>query len=163
MNWEAIGAISEMIGALAVVISLVYLAFQIRQNTKQLEQSQRTSTAASVGASATSYRENRQYIYTSAEVADIQLRGLADPDSLNEVERYRFRLLMSNFADANYDMYAQTVITGFSPATWETQGRKVIRRVLGTPGGLWFWRNHCEEYPEEFRVEMDRILKSESI
>lgn len=163
MNWEAIGAISETIGALAVVVSLVYLAFQIRQNTKQLEQSERTSIAASVSASATSYRENRQYIYTSREVAEIQLRGLADPGSLDEVERYRFRLVMSNFTDANYDMYAQTVVTGFSPATWQTQGRKVIRRVLGTPGGRWFWENHGVEYPGEFRVEVDRILKSNSI
>ena len=65
MNWEAIGAISQMIGALAVVVSLVYLALQIRQNTKQLEQNERVSRAASVSASATSYRENRQHIYTS--------------------------------------------------------------------------------------------------
>ena len=30
MNWEAISAIGEIVGALAVVISLVYLAAQIR-------------------------------------------------------------------------------------------------------------------------------------
>ena len=30
MNWEAIGALGEMIGAVAVVVSLVYLAVQIR-------------------------------------------------------------------------------------------------------------------------------------
>jgi hypothetical protein len=161
MNWEAISAISEMIGALAVVVSLVYLAFQIRQNTKQLEQSERTSIAASVTASATTYRENRQYIYTNPEVAEMYLKGLADPESLDEVERYRFRLLLSNFADANWDMYAQTVVTGFSPETWEMQGRKVVGRVFGTPGGSWFWKNHCGEYPEEFRAEVDRILKCE--
>lgn len=31
MNWEAIGAISETVGAIAVVITLIYLALQIRQ------------------------------------------------------------------------------------------------------------------------------------
>ena len=50
MNWEAIGAISEMIGALAVVVSLIYLAFQIRQNTNQLEHNERASIAASASA-----------------------------------------------------------------------------------------------------------------
>lgn len=161
MNWEAISAISGAIGALAVVVSLVYLAFQIRQNTRQLEQSERTSIATSVSASATSYRENRQYIYTSAEISEIHLKGIADPDSLNELERYRFRLLMSNFADANWDMYTQTVVTGFSPESWHTQGRKAIRRVLGTPGGRWFWNIHREDYPEEFRDEVNRILEED--
>ena len=31
MNWEAIGAIGEVLGALAVVITLIYLAVQVRQ------------------------------------------------------------------------------------------------------------------------------------
>ena len=33
MNWEAIGAIGEILGALGVVITLAYLATQIQQNT----------------------------------------------------------------------------------------------------------------------------------
>ena len=33
MNWEAIGAIGEITGALAVVVTLVYLSFQLRHNT----------------------------------------------------------------------------------------------------------------------------------
>jgi len=37
MNWEAIGAIGEIIGAAAVLGSLIYLAVQIRQNTRSVE------------------------------------------------------------------------------------------------------------------------------
>jgi hypothetical protein len=36
MNWEAIAATGELIGASAVVVSLIYLAAQIRQNTRQV-------------------------------------------------------------------------------------------------------------------------------
>jgi hypothetical protein len=36
MNWDAIGAIAELLGALGVLGSLLYLAVQIRQNTKAL-------------------------------------------------------------------------------------------------------------------------------
>ena len=36
MNWNAIGAISEIIGTIVVVITLIYLAIQIRQNNKLL-------------------------------------------------------------------------------------------------------------------------------
>jgi heme/copper-type cytochrome/quinol oxidase subunit 1 len=34
MNWEAIGAIGELIGAVAVVVTLLYLVKQIKQNTE---------------------------------------------------------------------------------------------------------------------------------
>ncbi len=37
MNWEAIGAIGEVLGAIAVLVTLLYLAVQIRQNTQALK------------------------------------------------------------------------------------------------------------------------------
>jgi hypothetical protein len=158
MNWEAIDAISQMIGALGVIATLGYLAFQIRQNTKQLRHNERAAIAASANLSATNYRENRRQIYANSELAEIHIKGIADPESLNEVERFRFRLVLSNFVDANWDMYVNTVVMGFSPEAWSAHGSKVLRRVLGTPGGRWFWNDFCAEYPEDFRLEIDRII-----
>ena len=37
MNWDAITGIAEIVGAIAVVISLLYLAHEIRSNTKVLK------------------------------------------------------------------------------------------------------------------------------
>ena len=37
MDWEAIGAIGEIIGAIAVLLTIVYLADQIKQNTKAVK------------------------------------------------------------------------------------------------------------------------------
>jgi hypothetical protein len=39
MNWEAIGAVGELLGAAGVIITLTYLAIQIRLNSHQLERS----------------------------------------------------------------------------------------------------------------------------
>jgi hypothetical protein len=33
MDWNAIGALGELAGAIGVILSLIYLASQIRQNT----------------------------------------------------------------------------------------------------------------------------------
>lgn len=41
MNWEAIGAIGEILGGSAVLITLLYLALQIKQNTAALRQAGR--------------------------------------------------------------------------------------------------------------------------
>jgi hypothetical protein len=37
MNWEAIGAIGEVLGAIGVICTLLYLTVQIRQNTRALQ------------------------------------------------------------------------------------------------------------------------------
>lgn len=160
MNWEAIGAIGEMIGAVGVIVTLGYLAYQIRQNTQQLAQNERTSMAAAVNVSTTSYRENRRYIYTSAEVSRLMVKGMADPLSLDDVDRYRFRLVLHNLVDALLDIYAQTVKTGYSTEIWEMLGVKLIQRALATNGGRWFWSNFGDDYAGAFRAEVDRILEA---
>ena len=37
MNWDAVAAVSEVVGAIAIVITLIYLAQQLRQNTKAIK------------------------------------------------------------------------------------------------------------------------------
>jgi hypothetical protein len=89
MNWEATGAIGETIGALAVFLTLIYLAMQIRQNTNTVQ-------ASAVDASVSRVTSVRQSIFENAEVAQIHVKGLADADDLNEESRTRFRLIMHN-------------------------------------------------------------------
>ena len=45
MNWEAIGAIGEVVGAGAVVVTLLFLITQLRQNTKSLDESRRATVS----------------------------------------------------------------------------------------------------------------------
>ncbi len=46
MNWEAIGAIGEMAGAVAVVLTLIYLSVQVRQNSLLQEKTSQIADAA---------------------------------------------------------------------------------------------------------------------
>ena len=45
MNWDAIGAIGELLGSVGVLITLVYLAVQIRQNTDSLSENRKFAKA----------------------------------------------------------------------------------------------------------------------
>ena len=77
MNWDAIGAIGEIIGALAVVLSLVYLAIQIRiQNVESRE--------ASMHVVAESFRESAS-IFGDPQLAEI-LAKTNGGSELTEVE-----------------------------------------------------------------------------
>ena len=151
MNWEAIGAISEVIAAIAVVVTLAYLALQIRQST-------RTTKAAAVSASHLSLRENRHAILASAELSSLFASGTTNPTALSALESQRFIWMMLNGTDALLDIYTQTLETGFSPETWRTQGVWAVRRILGNDGGRWFWEKFSGTYPAGFKQEIDQIL-----
>ena len=151
MNWEAIGAISEVIAAIAVVVTLAYLALQVRQ-------SNRTTKAAAVSASHLSLRENRHAILASAELSSLFATGVENPTVLSGLDSQRFIWMMLNGADALLDIYTQTLETGFSPETWQTQGVWAVRRILGNDGGRWFWEKFSGTYPARFKQEIDRIL-----
>jgi hypothetical protein len=47
MNWESVGAIAELIGEIGVIVTLAYVAVQIAQNNRNLQES--TSAAFNQG------------------------------------------------------------------------------------------------------------------
>ena len=76
MNWEAISAVSEIVGAVAVVISLIYVAAQIRQNTKMMR------TAAKQNLRGVGKTDDRsRSIYTRRRCEDVAT-GSRDPERL---------------------------------------------------------------------------------
>lgn len=89
MNWDAIGAISESLGALGVIASLIYLATQMRNNT----------IASAVEAKLTTTRFltdfNRDLI-NNPELYDLWDRGGRDLASLDRRESIRFSNLNLN-------------------------------------------------------------------
>ena len=61
MDWEAIGAIGEILGALAVVASLFYLGLQIRRQTQQAKATMIQSLAAEFARSSDLIIENPHF------------------------------------------------------------------------------------------------------
>lgn len=150
MNWDALGAIAELLGAAAVFITLVYLALQIRQNTKAVR-------ASAMHASVTHIAELRRDVYSDGEMADIYMRGGIAPESLNPVEQTRYRTLVHNMMMSQVNTYAQVRYADLPEDSWTSQA-PIIRRVLGNPGGRWFWKSFSHEFDEHFRDEIDAIL-----
>lgn len=155
---QLLGNCGEFVGAIGVVITLLYLALQIRQNTLQLERSELTAKTAAVNASNLALREPRKSLVESEELTAIFIRGNENPEELGEVPRTRYRLLMQNVVDTVVVIHSETLMTGFSPDTWASQRETLVQRILGTSGGQWFWLSYAESYPVAFRTEVDRVL-----
>lgn len=47
MSWDALGASAELLGAVAVFITVAFLAFQMRQNTRALRSESMNNAAIS--------------------------------------------------------------------------------------------------------------------
>ena len=150
MSWDALGAIGEIIGALAVFLTLGYLAVQIRQNTKAVRASALDSSVNAVNAV-------RVVMFDNEEVTAIYQKGLENPDELNDIEKTRFRLLVHTILWAIWNIYAQTQHGGLSTSTWAAQ-LPLLDRIMNSHGGAWFWDNYQMEFDEEFRHEVDKVM-----
>ena len=83
MNLNDLANIGQVIGAIAVVISLIYVALEIRQNSNAV----RSAAAQSVHEHFANWSH---LIAADAELSRIAANGLRDYQSLSENERTRF-------------------------------------------------------------------------
>ena len=79
MNWEMIGAVGEVGGAIAVVVTLVYLARQVREGSKQTK----INTSITLAAIA---QDGFAPIYNHPEYVYLWQQGLEDVTKLTDAE-----------------------------------------------------------------------------
>ena len=78
MNWEAAGAIGEIVGAAAVVLTLAYLALQIRQSNKAARIAARLETTRQ-------YADFLDGLFTDPNLARVFREG-GEGQALNEID-----------------------------------------------------------------------------
>ena len=149
MNWEAIGALGETVGAFAVLLTLVYLAMQIRQNTKSVQ-------AAAVDSANSQVSRIREVIFANADVATVYRRGNEDPFGLSEDDTIRYRLLMHNILLSISNSLTQASVSGLSANSTLVE-IPILTRVVGTAGGRWFWNTYRHEFEDSFREKCDDL------
>ena len=89
MNWDAIGAIAEAVGAAGVIATLAYLALQIRQNTRSVH-------AASAGSFTSAQTDFTSLVLANSDLGELYFKGLQHPDSLSEAEMFKFSMIVGN-------------------------------------------------------------------
>jgi hypothetical protein len=147
MNWEAAAAIGEILGALAVVATVAYLAVQVRQNTASVS----TATYESV---VSGFNLINLTIAEDEALATIFHRGLYDPDSLSEIEGVRFAFVMRAAANEFQKLLRLKESGALSAIEWERMGREA-GQAFRTPGGRRFREGHTS-YADLFDA-VDRL------
>ena len=154
MNWEAIGAIAEVCGALAVLMTLIYLAVQIRHQNQvaraQVHQ-QRADSIIHLTASYLNSEENLSLFHK------ITSNGGLKPTDLLESEQFRARMILTPLRanlENTYEQYRNGFISEehYQDVTIPlclSYGRPIIE--FGLP------------LTKSFRDELTRIIEFESL
>ena len=111
MDWIAVGALAELVGAVAVVVTLLYLAEQARNNTRM---ARRAATAEAVAA----IREANARIPDDLSVSQLFWKGLQGLENLSEDERGQFGIITFNLFKACEHLHYQWVVGAMDPDVW---------------------------------------------
>lgn len=152
MNWEALGALSELLGAAAVVLTLLYLSRQIAHQNRALE----TTTRDSV------FRQLQEYNFVV--MGDDRLGGLfqrgvseVDPKSFSEDDRARFVHAMFGFFKIYENIYFHRLERSISEEAWR-QNRQILFLYAGQPGGRAYWERRRDAFDPRFQKMLDTAL-----
>ncbi len=153
MTIQDLGSLGEFVSSIAVVVTLVYLATQLRQNTKAIR-------AASTQALDRSITDNIALWASTRENAVLMERGLSSNESLSEEEAIHFQTLIAAFfltMDSSFWSYRNALL----PAElWERE-QEVIRAWINRPGGRTAWQLKRSQVSRPFREHVESSLLDE--
>ena len=149
MSLEDLGNIAELVAAIAVLVSLIYLALQIRQNTEQIKQSILSVRASAFDTSLSSSAGFIVNIAQDPDLADIYRRGLIG-ESLNETEWIRFRFVISNLFGHYEHLYYQHRAGLAEPEYWESRAAN-MEWYFAQPGWRAYWDEAGRLFGQGFR------------
>jgi hypothetical protein len=154
MSLEDLGNIGELIAAIGVIASLIYLAVQIRQNTRWL----RASTHHSL-TSLTA--ELNRVIEENPDMARIMRVGTQDFAQLSPDERLRFNTNLGSRFRHHENLYYQ-----YRSGMLDEQQFSGLRRRfawhLRFPGTLGYWRNARGFHSDEFAAYVDCLVEEQA-
>ena len=147
MNWDAIGAVGEVIGAVAVVGTLVFLAVQVRDGMRVQRETNALARAAAGDRSFDQFTGFRRMLATDPDTARLWMAGCA-AEQLDVIDNERFNQLAVDYLFL-YVMMDQRARLAGMPALAERAVHGIVEELRRRPGlqsqwgqvkGLASWR-----------------------
>jgi hypothetical protein len=132
MSLEDLGNIGEFLAAIGVIISLIYLAVQIRQNSAYLAQNIKSVQTSTLLAARVAGNEFPSMVAQDAEAARISTLGFGNAADLSPLDRLRFYSMLSTWfvtQETMFLLHKADAIDRELYATWERN----LRQILSLP------------------------------
>jgi len=144
MNWDELSAIAQMIGSIAVVFSVLYLAIQVHQST-------RVSKLAAQDAAATALRDVTRPFAENAELARIWQVGLEKLDSLSPEDQTRFFHSVYQFLKAYETIHFHHIYGLMDEQIWKGWCG-LLQHYIASPGMERYWELRRDLFSQRFQA-----------
>jgi hypothetical protein len=131
MNWDAVGAIAEVAGVLGIVISLVYVGVQVRQNTMQLRQDNLRETMRGT-------LDNYWYFHRNDAAFEIFRQGCVSFEELPPKDKAHFHSIVVDLS-FYFGLVLEMHHAGLVDDIALEMSERFFLAVLSTPGGKQWW------------------------
>lgn len=152
MNWDAIGAIGESIGAAAVVISLVYLGIQIRQGAALTRLNTKAMHARAFQDLLDHHSNVHLHVSTREDIRQVLRRALDhEMQELSDDERMQYGSFMSQQLRSYYTGFTLLQEGLISEEQWQSfaASLSITVRSRAFPG---WWAFRKDQFPADFQA-----------
>jgi len=147
--------IAQVIGALAVIISLVYVAIQVRHSASEVR-------AASGNAANLALQNWYLEMGSNAQCSSLFIKGVTSDESLPQDEEFQFMMLLHAAFLAFQNSYFLV-----SEGTLDSELREAmtaaIHSIKHLPGTGRYWRQRRRYFLKGFAEYVDNIFARQSI
>lgn len=145
--------LAELIAAVSVIVSLIFVGLQVQQNTTAVQ-----------SAAAQAVHENFAAWYTAIQnepaLLEITTRGMRDYASLTPTEKAQFIAVFMGFCSHTQNAYYKWKDGTLAPELWRGW-EYVSMNFFSTPGGKAFWAERSYMFADAFQnyVEEDIMTR----
>jgi len=150
MNWEMLAAIGQLAAVIVGIPSLIYLAMQIRDQTRERRQS-------AVNELTVQWGDLTRALHENAEFTALYLRGLQSFNDLDPVSKLRLSAFLNRFFKNWQAMYFSRCDGLLSESLWD-EVERTMSDILAYPGTRQWWETRKHWLTEEFGGVVDTII-----
>lgn len=150
MTISELGSLGELIGSVVVLVTLIYLALQIRHNTQ-------ATRATSHHAITDAMNQLNLAIASNDKIANLWVSGMGDRASLTAIERDQYDALIRSYMHVCDTMYYQAQVGAGDHGLWKAEER-YLGTIFNSNGGKeWLKENH-DSISTDFGRAIDKIV-----
>src|SRR6266403_27206 len=133
MSFEQISYLTQIVASVAVILSLIFVALQIKQNTGALQRNEHNSTMAQ-------WTVIRMAIAGNRDIAELMTAGLHGERAIDAADQLRLEQMLAEYAWASFHIWDRTQRGVFPKGTFEATAGVFLCGLLKTPRGEAWWR-----------------------
>jgi hypothetical protein len=143
--------LTQLIGGIGVIASLIYVAIQIRNNARAV----RAATYLQISHTQTSALYN---MASNVDLAELIVRGGSDFAALKGLDRARFRFHAMFVLTFNQNIFFQHKIGMLTGSDWDSFKYDLVS-YFDMGGARAAWPTYKRRFNKEFQVHVDRIIE----